>query len=626
MRHLTRTRTITSIIIIVLAILIGFIVSLTFATRYYVSAQRNQMMDLYESICDIYGDPVNESLYSESNRKEMDLVCEQTQVSLCIMDSAGNVIFSYGDANVLSSRLEEILFGNDESISSVYEDGDYVIQNSEGENGAKYVEMWGFLDNGCSFIARTPYSSIENSITITMRFFAIISLSVVVAIVIILVFMSRSYTKSLKKLIRVAQESNEGNFEYNEVKTKSRGKRSDELDILGDNISQLASKLEKTISELKTSNLKLENELKAKTELEEARKKYMSDVSHELKTPLALISSYAEGLKEGIGQTQEDRDYYLDVIIDEADKMNVIIKKLATLNQLEEGESAVSLERFNVVEAIDGFLNTMSIVIEEKGVDVYFDNKASIYVWTDEFYFEEVFVNYFNNALNHVDDKKTISINVEYVENNNVRVTVFNTGENIPPEEMDKIWEKFYKVDKARTRAYGGSGLGLSIVKAVANSLGKECGVYNKEDGVAFWIDLEAASTPETVMDAEKIERSKLINIPHWFKNRNSSKDDEDQEDIDLDENGIGYKEVPEEEQNSPEGSEEDKNTEFEEVSEDLKAASDEEETEESLSPEEDPEPLKAETESPEDEEDSDGYYKEEAETETSGEDPENNG
>ena len=633
MRHLTRTRTITSIIIIVLAILIGFIVSLTFATRYYVSAQRNQMMDLYESICDIYGDPVNESLYSESNRKEMDLVCEQTQVSLCIMDSAGNVIFSYGDANVLSSRLEEILFGNDESISSVYEDGDYVIQNSEGENGAKYVEMWGFLDNGCSFIARTPYSSIENSITITMRFFAIISFSVVVAIVIILVFMSRSYTKSLKKLIRVAQESNEGNFEYNEVKTKSRGKRSDELDILGDNISQLASKLEKTISELKTSNLKLENELKAKTELEEARKKYMSDVSHELKTPLALISSYAEGLKEGIGQTQEDRDYYLDVIIDEADKMNVIIKKLATLNQLEEGESAVSLERFNVVEAIDGFLNTMSIVIEEKGVDVYFDNKASIYVWTDEFYFEEVFVNYFNNALNHVDDKKTISINVEYVENNNVRVTVFNTGENIPPEEMDKIWEKFYKVDKARTRAYGGSGLGLSIVKAVANSLGKECGVYNKEDGVAFWIDLEAASSPETVMDAEKIERSKLINIPHWFKNRNSSKDDEGQEDIDLDENGTGYEEVPEEEQNSKKGSEEDKNTQFKEVSEDPEADSDEEETEESLSPEEAQEPMKAETVDPEDEEDSGGDKetqevsdKEEAETETSGEDPGNKG
>ena len=518
MRSFTRTRTFTSIIIVVLAILIGFIFSITFATKYYVLAQRDNMIGLYEQISSLYGGDTD-AAFSEKTREEMDLVCEKTQVSLYVMDASGDEIFVYGDPYVLSDRLMDVLFGADDTVTSVYEDEDFSIQNFTGDDGTKYVEMWGILDNNYIFIARTSYSSIENSIRITTRFFMIVSIGVLITIIILLVLMNRSYTQSLKRLIRAAQENNEGNFEY---KYHSKFGENKELDILGDNISQLAEKLEKTISELKSSNLNLENELKAKIALEESRKKYMSDVSHELKTPLALISGYAEGLKEGIGQTEEDRQYYLDVIIDEAEKMNTIIKRLAALNRLEEGQSAVSLERFNVVEAIDGFLNNMSIIMEEKDVNIYFDNSSRVFVWADEFLFEEVFINYINNALNHLNENKTIRIWLEYTDEKNIRVTVFNTGEHIPEDELDKIWEKFYKVDKARTRAYGGSGLGLSIVKAVAESLGKECGVYNTEGGVAFWIDLECASSHSDTLDAEKIEKRKFIDIPRWRKERSS--------------------------------------------------------------------------------------------------------
>lgn len=523
MRRLTRTKTFTMILVIVLTILIGFVFALTFATKYYVSAQRDNMLDLYESICEIYGDSQNIDLYSESKRKQMDMACEQTQVSLYIMDPSGNTVFSYGDSYILDDRLAQLLFGKEDDASAVYDGGSFVIQNIVGDEDVKYVEMWGILDNNCIFIARTSYSSIENSIRITMRFFGFVSLGVVITIIVMLILLNHSYTRSLKRLIKAAQETNEGNFEF---KFESSKGHKDDLGILGDNIAQLAEKLEKTISELKSSNLNLENELKARIALEESRKKYMSDVSHELKTPLALISGYAEGLKEGIGETQEDRDYYLDVIIDEAEKMNIIIKRLATLNQLEQGQSAVSLERFDVVEAIDGFLNTMSIVLEEKGVDVYFDNSSRIFVWADEFLFEEVFINYINNAINHVDENRVIEITLRYTQSRDIRISVFNSGENIPEDETDKIWDKFYKVDKARTRAYGGSGLGLSIVKAVADSLGKECGVENRPDGVAFWIDLEAASDPDIVMDAEEIESSKLINIPLWRKRRNEEVQD----------------------------------------------------------------------------------------------------
>jgi signal transduction histidine kinase len=111
-------------------------------------------------------------------------------------------------------------------------------------------------------------------------------------------------------------------------------------------------------------------------------------------------------------------------------------------------------------------------------------------VWGDEYMVEEVVTNYISNALNHVAGEKRIRVTLELREEV-VRVRVFNTGAPIPEDELDKIWIKFYKVDKARTRAYGGSGIGLSIVKAIVESMHQQCGVTNHSDGVEFWFDVD---------------------------------------------------------------------------------------------------------------------------------------
>lgn len=115
-----------------------------------------------------------------------------------------------------------------------------------------------------------------------------------------------------------------------------------------------------------------------------------------------------------------------------------------------------------------------------------------MYVWADEFKVEEVFANYFTNAVNHCQASREIVISLEEREGT-VRVSVFNTGEAIPREALSHLWEKFYKVDKARTREYGGSGVGLSIVKAIMESLNQKYGVENREDGVVFWFELDSA-------------------------------------------------------------------------------------------------------------------------------------
>ncbi len=512
-----RWKTVTFLLVLVaLAFIIGIVLCAVFSTRFFVSLKQRSLVDLYEMM--------NSDIPSEELAEDIFGHCEEEGITLLVKDYSGRVVYSFGHSDTMSRRLDDITFGEHDIIDRgqeiVSENQNYTLQvvNNRKDKKASYIEIWGFLDDGNSFIARSSLSTIQSNIRISLGFFSIVCAAILIIAAIAIYFIISYYSKPIVRLAAFAKKVNEGDFESSTYEYKHL--RQDEIGMLGDNVREMGEKLEKNIAELKTSNLNLENELKKKTALEEARKKYMSDVSHELKTPIALIAGYAEGLKEGISASQEDRDYYCDVIIDEAEKMNVIIKRLSTLNQLEEGKSAVSLERFNVVDVINGFLNTMSMIIEDKGANIFFDSHKSAYVWSDEFLFEEVLVNYFNNALNHMNEDKIIRILVEH-NDDKVRVTVYNSGDQIPEEELDNIWGKFYKVDKARTREYGGSGLGLSIVKAVADSLNQDCGVYNLPDGVAFWIDLEAAGGfSETVeQDAEESgQKLKLSELPIWKK------------------------------------------------------------------------------------------------------------
>ena len=174
--------------------------------------------------------------------------------------------------------------------------------------------------------------------------------------------------------------------------------------------------------------------------------------------------------------------------------MNKIVRQLLTLTAMEFGNDQVTLERFDVTELIQGVLSAVGIVIQQKKADIQFDADHPVYVWADEFKIEEVITNFVSNALNHLDGERKIQIRVQELEGN-VKVSVRNTGDRIPENELPNIWMKFYKVDKARTREYGGSGIGLSIVKAIMDSHHKEYGVQNMEDGVEFWIMLDSKNS-----------------------------------------------------------------------------------------------------------------------------------
>ena len=272
---------------------------------------------------------------------------------------------------------------------------------------------------------------------------------------------------------------------------KYRGKTRDEIAILGNSMNELSERLEQTISELKSANNELSSDIQNKIQIDEMRKDFLSNVTHELKTPIALIQGYAEGLLDNISEDAESRQFYCDVIIDEAQKMNKMVKKLLTLNQIEFGKNQVEMERFDLVALIRSILQSVDILVRQKQVRMIFEEMEPVYVWADEYMIEEVITNYVSNALNHVSGANIIEIKL-IRKGDVVRVAVYNTGERIPEEELDKVWIKFYKVDKARTREYGGSGIGLSIVKAIMSSHNRECGVVNHKGGVEFWCELDA--------------------------------------------------------------------------------------------------------------------------------------
>lgn len=349
----------------------------------------------------------------------------------------------------------------------------------------EYIDLIGYLENGDLIFVRTNLESIQEGANISNKFLTYIGILAVILGSLMMFYISKNYTKPINDLSVVAKRMSDLDFDI-----KYQVTREDEIGELGRSINSLSEKLQRTISEFKSVNNELEKDIQNKIQIDELRKDFLSNVSHELKTPIALIQGYSEGLMENIHDDPESRSFYCEVIMDEAHKMNKMVSKLLTLNQIEFGNNQVEMERFDIVALIQSVLNATDILMKQKSVTLCFEQEEPVFVWADEYLIEEVVTNYVSNALNHVAGAKIIEIKLIQKEDV-VRLAVYNTGEQIPEEELEKIWIKFYKVDKARTREYGGSGIGLSIVKAIATTHNKACGVINHENGVEFWFELD---------------------------------------------------------------------------------------------------------------------------------------
>ena len=257
----------------------------------------------------------------------------------------------------------------------------------------------------------------------------------------------------------------------------------------------MSDKLEKTIKQLRNSNIELERDIEEKSKLDEMRKTFISDVSHELKTPIALIQGYSEGLLENVNSDDESRKFYAEVILDETNKMDRLVKQLLELMKLEYGKREFSNHVFNIVELEEEVIRKSKVMLDEKNINVEFDKNQNIQVVADDFYIEQVITNYLTNAIKHakeINGECIIKISNDIdIEKHKVRINVFNTGEKIREEDLNRVWNRFYKVDESRTREDGGTGIGLAFVKAIMSNYKNKYGVNNLDDGVEFYFELD---------------------------------------------------------------------------------------------------------------------------------------
>ena len=352
--------------------------------------------------------------------------------------------------------------------------------------GEEYLVLWGTLDNGNIIMLRSAIEGIRESTNLTNRFLIWIGILALTLSILATFFLTRRITKPILALTDLSKRMIGLDFQ---AKYHSQKKRN-EVDVLGEHMNELSETLEETIVELKQANHELQADIALKEENQKRQQEFISNVSHELKTPIALIQGYAEGLAEGITDDEESREFYCDVIIDEAKKMNRMVLSMISLNQIETGNNEMEYDHFDIVALLEGMIQSMKILLQQNDISLSFAHDQEIFVYADEYSVEQVVSNYLSNAIHYAKNEKKIDIKLTKKEHV-LRVSVFNTGDPIPQDSMEHIWDKFYKVDKARTREYGGTGIGLSIVKAIMESMGQEYGVQNHENGVEFWFEVE---------------------------------------------------------------------------------------------------------------------------------------
>ncbi|MBQ1415390.1 MAG: HAMP domain-containing protein [Lachnospiraceae bacterium] len=366
--------------------------------------------------------------------------------------------------------------------------GQYTVYRAfDGFSGNDYLEAWGSLDDHHTFLIRMPLESIARSVDISNRFFLFVGVIVTVIGLIASFLFMRRITRPIVDLTGIAEKMSGQDFS-----ARYRGGYSGELDVLGTSMNTMADNLESAIGDLKAANEELTENLAYREKMDGMRSEFISAISHDLKTPLALIQGYAEGLKEGLADDPESRDYYCEVISDEAVRMNSMMQKFIALNEIEYGSDGPVPERFDIAEMLESTAAAYALKAEQDGVRLECGAEKTE-VSADEFMVEEVLNNYLSNAFHYVQDKgdgKVIRLSASDTGEGTVRVSVFNTGEGIDEADLGRIWDKLYRSDRSRSREYGGNGIGLSIVKAIMDRHGRECGVYNTPEGPVFWFEL----------------------------------------------------------------------------------------------------------------------------------------
>lgn len=480
-----RGKLLTGILLINSLIIIGIIIFATCFEIFYIKNIGRELNYFGEYIDKKVKDGIDESL--ENNILNQS---KEKGFTVDIYDESDNLIFStkpmgngmgnhknnMGKYMGMCTLGKEYEIGKNSKVYTMYERTENIEFLSAINKNNNY---------GYSIVTKTSISTIKNSVNIALKFLIIIFIPIMIFSIIIAVYFSNKFTKPIRKLNRVTDKISKLNFEEKvEVFT------GDEIENLSNSINKISFEINKAFTELSDKNLELNKLLDKQKKEEKLKREFVSSVSHELKTPITVINGYAEGLKNNIVDREEDREFYIDVICDESEKMGILVKDLLDLYKLESKSFSLKKEKFYLNNLIEEVINIFSIRLRKEKINVSL-NLEEVWISGDKIRIGQVLNNFIDNAICHVDENKEIIIQTNYYDDKNkVKVSVYNSGEKIEEVKMEAIWYSFIRESNHRGSEENRVGLGLAIVREIVNLHGGKYGVNNKEHGVEFWIKL----------------------------------------------------------------------------------------------------------------------------------------
>lgn len=409
-------------------------------------------------------------------------------VSIDLYDSEDNYLYE-GSGKFISANKLNII------SRTQNEDGSYFNVVAEEGSTTQYIVFGKDFENGYHIEITAQKDPIQENANLATEVTTTITvLALVLALVFISVY-SKHFTKPLIQMSEVANRI--ANLDFS---AKCEINRGDEIGALAENINVVSDSLNTALSELREKNEQLMADIEKERRIEQMRADFISAASHELKTPIAIIRGYAEGLKMNVSEEDETASEYCDIIMRESDRMNVLVLNMLEQSLYSSGVKQPDMTSFKVSDFIEDLLKTVNPIFEEKGVSANYIKAENLTAFADKTQMTTVLSNIVLNACSHASGEKLIEITTEK-EDNKIKVNIFNTGSRVEDKDKDGIFTSFYRADKAHSRAEGRFGLGLAIVKSITENHNCECGFENKENGVTFWFTMQECNATERDID-----------------------------------------------------------------------------------------------------------------------------
>ena len=313
----------------------------------------------------------------------------------------------------------------------------------------------------------SPLYPVESTISILVNQLIYVTFLSLLVATVLGVYLSHRVSRPLTDINKTAKRLAKGEYGI-----RFRGGHYSEIINLADTLTYTSLELEKA------SNL---------------QKDLIANVSHDLRTPLTMVKSYAEMIRDLSGDNPEKRNAHLQIIIDEADRLNMLVSDMLTMSRLQSGVSPLEKSRFSIKEATESILQSYGVLIEQEGYLILFDCPDNLYAYADEAKIKQVISNLLTNAVKYCGTDRTVYVSARKT-HGKIRFEVTDHGMGIEPSELENIWERYYKASTNHVRSTSGSGLGLSIVKNILSLHNADFGVNSRVGkGSTFWFELKPA-------------------------------------------------------------------------------------------------------------------------------------